>query len=98
MSDRLFPLAIRVGLTCEGAPALEVCLSDGMSVLIPLEVSQAGRIADRLRECVDGRILQRPPSRRSLELTIGFPEDESSTSSAVVPVLEASPRTEGAFP
>lgn len=90
----LRPIAVRVGPLPTG-PALEVTMSDGQSVLVELDIAHASAIADRLRECVDGRVCARPPSRRVLQITLGPSDAElaeteppSAITMAVVPDLE----------
>ncbi len=96
----LHPIALRVGpLPPSGAPALEVVLADGNRITVELDIKQASRLADRLREILDGRIHQRPESMRVLELPLGFQEEPDSGppsgAHAVVPDLRADLQTEG---
>lgn len=91
MTERLRPVALRVGPHDKG-PALEIEFADGRHVLVDLDVAHASKIADRLRECVDGRVCRRPPSQRVFELTLVC-EDvpdlvDTAPPSAVVPDLD----------
>jgi len=55
----------------DGRPVLELELDDGRLLSIVLDPAHARAVADRIVECVDGRILARVPSRRVLELELG---------------------------
>ncbi len=93
----LRPVALRVGPLSNGQPAIEFVFSDGGTATVDLSVADASKVADRLRECVDGRICQRPPSRRAIEIPVSpFPEESVSVSGgAIVPDLERDLRTQG---
>ncbi len=91
----LRPVALRVGPLPDGQPAIELVFDDGRCATVDLSVADASRIADRLRECVDGRICQRPPSRRALEVLVGFAVEPPSTATAIVPDLERDLATQG---
>jgi hypothetical protein len=54
----------------DGRPVLEIELADGQLVAVILDRAHGRSIAGRIEECVDGRILARPPSRRVLELEL----------------------------
>lgn len=68
--SRLRPVALRIGPLAGGRPAIELVCADGRCVILELDVAHASVIAERLNECIDGRITKRPASRRVLELTL----------------------------
>lgn len=53
-----------------GAPCLAVVYRDGRTVTISFDPAHAHALAERILECVDGRISSRPPSRRVLEIEL----------------------------
>ncbi len=81
------PVALRVGPLPGGAPAVEMVFEDGSKATATLDVSQAHLLILRLRECLDGRIVARPPSRRVLELVLGFVEEMPSSVAAIPAVV-----------
>lgn len=93
-------IALRVGPTQNG-PAIELEFADGEKVLVDLDIGNASNIADRLRECVDGRVNARPASRRVLEIPLVDPrclaetEPPSTVAMAIVPDLENDRRQQG---
>ncbi len=91
----LYPVALRVGPLSDGQPAIEFVFDDGRRVTVDMTIADASRVADRLRECVDGRVCQRPPSQRVLEVSLGFAAEPPSTATAIVPDLDRDLATQG---
>ncbi len=91
-------VALRVGPLADGTPGLEFVLDDGTIIIVDLSVTQATQIAERIREVLNGTIRLRPPSRRVLEVPLDTAEEAPVSGVAVVPHLDTSIRTQGAFP
>lgn len=68
----------------DGRPVIEIELISGESILVPLDRGHGRSVADRIVECVDGRISARAPSRRVLEIELAV-----DATADTVPVKES---------
>lgn len=65
------PKYLRIGPDrIDGRPILELELTTGELIMVSLDRGHGRSVAERIIECVDGRISARAPSRRVLELEL----------------------------